>query len=89
MSEADGAYHCECDPHGDNAKCDRPCAKPWGMTMKNERITTDFADGFRAGFDVARTQILAAVDHALADYRSVRKAINAVEVPAPTRKEQE
>ena len=20
-------YHCECDPHGDNAKCDRPCAK--------------------------------------------------------------
>lgn len=21
-------YHCECDPHGDNAKCDRPCCKP-------------------------------------------------------------
>lgn len=21
-------YHCECDPHGDNAKCDRPCARP-------------------------------------------------------------
>lgn len=21
-------YYCECDPHGDNAKCDRPCAKP-------------------------------------------------------------
>lgn len=23
-----GSYHCECDPHGDNARCDRPCAKP-------------------------------------------------------------
>jgi hypothetical protein len=21
-------YHCLCDPHGDNARCDRPCAKP-------------------------------------------------------------
>ena len=21
-------YYCECDPHGDNAKCDRPCARP-------------------------------------------------------------
>lgn len=20
-------YHCECDPHGDNAKCDRPCCR--------------------------------------------------------------
>lgn len=20
-------HHCECDPHGDNAKCDRPCAR--------------------------------------------------------------
>lgn len=21
-------YHCLCDPHGDNARCDRPCCKP-------------------------------------------------------------
>lgn len=21
-------HWCECDPHGDNARCDRPCAKP-------------------------------------------------------------
>jgi hypothetical protein len=21
-------YHCLCDPHGDNARCDRPCTKP-------------------------------------------------------------
>lgn len=21
-------YHCECDPHGDNSKCDRPCTRP-------------------------------------------------------------
>lgn len=21
-------YHCTCDPHGDNARCDRPCARP-------------------------------------------------------------
>lgn len=56
--------------------------------MKNERVTTDFAEGFRAGFEVARTQLIAAVDHALADYRSVRKAMIAVEVPAPARKEE-
>lgn len=23
-----GSYHCTCDPHGDNAKCDRECCKP-------------------------------------------------------------
>lgn len=21
-------YWCECDPHGDNVKCDRPCTRP-------------------------------------------------------------
>lgn len=56
--------------------------------MKNERVTTDFADGFHAGFEAARIELAAAVEKALADYRSVRKAMKAVEVPAPTRKEE-
>lgn len=56
--------------------------------MKNERVTTDFADGFHAGFEAARIELTAAVEKALADYRSVRKAMKAVEVPAPTRKEE-
>lgn len=86
MSE--GVYHCECDPHGDNAKCDRPCAKPWGVPMKNERITIDFAEGWRAGFEAARVQLEAAAEKAMADYRSVMKAMRAVETPAPTRKEE-
>ena len=84
----DGVYHCECDPHGDNSKCDRPCAKPWKAGMKNERITTDFSDGFRVGFEVARLQLLAAVERALENHTSIRKAISAVEPPAPTRREE-
>ena len=53
--------------------------------MPNDRVTTDFADGFRAGFEAARVQIGVSVDRALADYRSVRKAIKAVEVTEPKR----
>lgn len=55
--------------------------------MKNERITTDFAEGFRAGFEVARTELSAAVENALTNCGSIRKAMADVEVPAPTRKE--
>jgi hypothetical protein len=58
------------------------------MPMRNERITTDFAEGWRAGFEAARVQLEAAVEKALADYRSVRKAMRAVETPAPTRGEE-
>lgn len=55
--------------------------------MKNERITTDFAEGFRAGFEVARTELSAAVEKALTNYGSIRKAMADVEIPTPTRKE--
>jgi hypothetical protein len=55
--------------------------------MKNERITTDFAEGFRVGFEVARTELGAAVEKALTNCGSIRKAMAEVEVPAPTRKE--
>lgn len=30
-----GSYHCECDPHGDNAKCNRECCKPKGMIVSD------------------------------------------------------
>lgn len=53
--------------------------------MPDNEITTDFADGFRMGFEVARREIARAVEEALADYRSVRKAIRGVEVPEPMR----
>lgn len=55
--------------------------------MKNERITTDFAEGFRVGFEAARTELGAAVEKALTNCGSIRKAMADVEVPAPTRKE--
>jgi hypothetical protein len=55
--------------------------------MPNKEITTDFAEGFRAGFEVARIQIGAAVEKALADHRSVRKAIKSVDVAEPKRSE--
>lgn len=53
--------------------------------MPNARITTDFADGFHAGFTLAKTQIEAAVERALAEHTSVRKAIGRVQVPVPAR----
>jgi hypothetical protein len=53
--------------------------------MPNNEITTDFADGFRAGFEAARVQLESAVSKALTDYRSVMKAMRAVEMPAPKR----
>ena len=53
--------------------------------MPNEQITTDFAEGFRSGFEVARQEIERAVEKALAAGTSVRKAIKGVEVPAPMR----
>ena len=53
--------------------------------MPNREITTDFADGFRAGFELARLQIGDAVEKALASHTSIRKAIKSVEVPAPMR----
>jgi hypothetical protein len=53
--------------------------------MPNKEITTDFADGFRAGFDSARAELEVAVSKALTDYRSVMKAMRAVEMPAPKR----
>lgn len=28
-----GSYHCECDPHGDNAKCNRECCEPRGKIV--------------------------------------------------------
>jgi len=56
--------------------------------MPNERVTTDFAEGWRAGFEAARVQLEAAAESALADYRSVMKAMRAVATPAPTRKEE-
>lgn len=35
-------YHCECDPHGDNARCDRPCARPNHERQLNQhRVNTD------------------------------------------------
>ena len=61
------------------------CRKPQARAMKNERVTTDFAEGFRAGFEAARVQLEAAVSKALTDYRSVMKAMRAVEMPAPKR----
>jgi hypothetical protein len=56
--------------------------------MPNKEITTDFADGFRAGFDSARVELEVAVSRALADYRSVMKAMRAVEMPTPKRQEE-
>jgi hypothetical protein len=53
--------------------------------MPNKEITTDFADGFRTGFELARTQLQAAVEKALTEHTSVRKAMKSVEVPAPMR----
>lgn len=53
--------------------------------MPNEQITTDFAEGFRVGFEVARQEMERAVEEALANHTSVRKAIKGVEVPAPMR----
>jgi hypothetical protein len=53
--------------------------------MKNERVTTDFAEGFRAGFEAARVELEVAVSKALTDYRSVMKAMRAVEMPSPKR----
>jgi hypothetical protein len=49
--------------------------------MWNKEATSDFAEGYRAGFEEARTQITAAVEKALAEYRSVRKAMRAVQLP--------
>lgn len=53
--------------------------------MPNEQITTDFAEGFRVGFEMARQEIERAVEEALANHTSVRKAIKGVELPAPMR----
>ena len=53
--------------------------------MPNKEITTDFADGFRAGFEAARAELESAVSKALTDYRSVMKAMRTVEMPAPKR----
>lgn len=53
--------------------------------MPNREITTDFADGFRAGFDSARVELEAAVSKALTDSRSIMKAMRAVQMPAPSR----
>lgn len=53
--------------------------------MPNEQITTDFAEGFRIGFEVARQEMERVVREALAEGKSVRKAISGVEVPAPMR----
>jgi hypothetical protein len=51
--------------------------------MLNKEVTTDFADGFRSGFEAARVQLEAAVTHALGEYKSVLKAMRAVQSPEP------
>jgi hypothetical protein len=51
--------------------------------MWNKEATSDFAEGYRAGFEEARTQIIAAVERALADHRSVRRAIKSVDLAEP------
>lgn len=53
--------------------------------MPEQGITEDYGDGFRAGFEEARRLILEAVNEAMGDYRSVRKAISGVSVPRPFR----
>jgi hypothetical protein len=55
--------------------------------MPNKEITTDFADGFRAGFDAARAELEIVVMKAVSEGRSVMKAMRAVQVPAPARQE--
>ena len=78
-------YHCTCDPHGDNAKCNRECCQPRESLKSYKEITTDFADGFRTGFEAARREIEQAVEQALTNYTSVRKAIKGVKAPAAAR----
>ncbi len=75
------SYHCECDPHGDNAKCNRECCKP--DSAPNKPVSTDFNDGFRAGFEASRTQLKAAIEQALINHTSIRKALASVEIELP------
>jgi hypothetical protein len=49
--------------------------------MWNKEATSDFAEGYRAGFEEARIRLEAAVEKALAEYRSVRKAMRTVQLP--------
>lgn len=53
--------------------------------MPDPEISEDYADGFRTGFELARKQIVAAVEGALVNQTSIRKAIKSVNVPAPMR----
>lgn len=64
-------------------------ARKEGKAMLNKEVTTDFADGFRAGFEAARVQIEAAVTHALGEYKSVLKAMRAVQSPEPAEEKRE
>jgi hypothetical protein len=50
--------------------------------MNNHNETPeDFSNGFCAGFETARKHIENAVEHALANGTSVRRAIKSVKVP--------
>jgi hypothetical protein len=53
--------------------------------MPDQSITTDFAEGFRAGFEAARLEIERAAYDAVTHHRSVMKAIRSVKVTNPTR----
>jgi len=57
--------------------------------MLNKEVTTDFADGFRSGFEAARVQLEAAVTKALGEYKSVLKAMRAVQLPEPAEEKRE
>jgi hypothetical protein len=54
--------------------------------MPNEEVTTDYADGFRAGFQVARTELQMAALKAMEEGRSVMKAMNKVDPPVLKRR---
>lgn len=57
-------YYCTCDPHGDNAKCDRPCARPnHERQLRNLTIRPyDSAESRVAQWIVNRTNIGAGDD---------------------------
>ena len=57
-----------------------------GLVNMTDEVTTDYVDGFRAGFQIARTELQMAALKAMEEGRSVMKAMNKVDPPVLKRR---
>jgi hypothetical protein len=62
-------HHCDCDPHGDNAKCDRPCCRPRHAAPRQPAPPTALGPRAQAALNTA---IRAAFDAGVAQGRQGR-----------------